>query len=602
MPSFWKRSALAAFVAAAMSGWTANAQHPQQPGCAQVKCSQTGVPQEAWQPAHPSTEHEIPPQAGEPSPWVPGAEPVPPTEQPMSVEPTMPETTPEPAPPETPMPETTPEPAPIDTPADQAPTAPADTMGDLAFGSAQGGLGNPDVAFSGAPNMMGDLLRAYRGITFSYLQAGDFAVANTSGTVNFRNSKVAENNSAIPRDRISFRYNYFKEALQVDGLKASPELGPRIRQTPNTPFRQFHQVQPASKSYNVHLYTFGLEKTFLDNMASIEVRLPFARTIDSDLTLSSGALLFDETDRVPLVQPTPSGTLGDADTELQDMNVILKAILMQDPCQRWVISGGLGITIPTGEDLNARVVDYSNDVEEDIPLGDLVFPPTTPTAILRRNTTFAFDQRTREFRIKNQTWGLGPFLAAAVMPTERTFVNAFAQVDIPLNSSDWSFRERDVDLEVQFDPTVTVNNSPQPPGLEFVQYDRTSSGQIRDQYLLQLDLGAGYWFYRNPCHRHVKGLAGLLELHYTGTLDDADIVTVRETPIRTVDAGGLVGPLPPPRLGNIANRVDILNATMGSYVFLAHNLALGTAYVVPLRDGMDRTFDGELNVQLNWYH
>ncbi|MCA9070373.1 MAG: hypothetical protein KDA84_15685, partial [Planctomycetaceae bacterium] len=379
--------------------------------------------------------------------------------------------------------------------------------------------------------------------------------------------------------------------LQVDGLAASPELGPRVRQTAGTQFRQFHQVQPTSKSYNVHLYTMGFEKTFLEDMASIEVRVPFARTIDSNLNLVSGSFLFDVPDATPLVKPTPGRTLGDADTELQDTSVILKAIISQDPCGQWVVSAGLGVTIPTGEDLNATVVDYSNDVPGDP--GDAVF--------FRPNNQFAFDQRVRQFEIENSTWGISPFLAAAMTPSKRTFINGFAQVDCPINSSDWSFREIDRDLQILFNPNVVGANPNAPPSVQSIQFDRTLSGTIRDQYLLHLDIGGGYWFYRNPSKRHLRGVAGLMELHYTGTLNEADIVTVRETPIRTLDANGLVGPLAPPRLGNIANHLNILNFTLGSTVVVGKHAAISTAYVAPLRDGMDRTFDGELNVQLNWY-
>jgi hypothetical protein len=372
MPSIWKRGTLAALIAAQLAGGNSFAQGPQtrcvsNPSCTQIVApphpgAGGAIPHDPWQP--------VPPDATQPMP----AEPMPtdPSDVPPPPETMPPEST---MPPETPSPMDTPT-SPMDAPAAQDALTPPGSAGDFSFATAQAGIGSPDVAFGGSPNMMGDLLRAYRGITFGYLQAGDFAVANTSGAVNFRNSKVAENNSAIPRDRFSFRYNYFKEALQVDGLQSSAFLGPRISQTSTSPIRQFNLVEPASKSYNVHLYTFGLEKTFLDNLASVEVRLPFARTIDSDLNLVSGDLLSDVPNTVPLVRPTPGGTLGDADMELQDMNVILKGIIAQDANQRWVVSTGMGVSIPTGEDLNARVVDYSNDVAEDRPLGIWSFRPT----------------------------------------------------------------------------------------------------------------------------------------------------------------------------------------------------------------------------------
>ena len=586
MPSFWKRGTLAALISMQLAGGSVFAQQPQTRCVPNPNCTQILTP------GHPGSggTGAFPQWQTVPLECPPGVKTHPMPTQPMPSDPSEVPPPPETVPPESTTPSDTP-PAPMDTPLPQdALTPPA--AGDLSFAMAQAGIGSPDVAFSGAPNMMGDLLRAYRGVTFGYLQAGDFSVANTSGAVNFRNSKVAENNSAIPRDRVSFRYNYFKEALQVDGLENSPFLGPRISQTPTSRIRQFNQVQPASKSYNVHLYTFGLEKTFFDNLASIEVRVPFARTIDSDLNLVAGELLSDVPNVVPLVLPTPGGTLGDADMELQDMNVILKGIIAQDPNRRWLASAGLGVSIPTGEDFNVRVVDYSNDVVADQIFGDLTFDPNSPIQQRRNQQQFAFDQRTRTFEIENNTWGISPFLAGVLLPSDKTFVNAFAQVEVPLNSSDWSFREQDIDLEVQAQPNLAATP---------VQFDRSLSGEIEDQFLLHLDIGAGYWFYRNPCHKHLTGIAGLMELHYTGTLDDADIVVVPETPIRTGTPANLIGPLPPPRLGNVANRLDILNYTVGGYITLGQHIAIATGYVVPLRDDDDRTFDGELNVQLNVY-
>ncbi len=578
MPAFWNRVGLAAALAVQFgaSATLSFAQHTSPYRCATQPC--------ATQPCAPGRAHVSPTSpCPQPPPWAESPHVMPP--------PTM-ETTP--APPVTdapPMTDTSPMPPMTDTPpapsvTDMAPAAETPFQPDsaLAFSTAQTGIGSPDQAF--APNMMGDLLRAYRGVTFSYLQAGDFAVTNTSGAITFRNSKVAENNSPVPRDRVSFRYNYFKNSIPVRGLASSPALGQPFT-VAGVPF-QFNQVQPASRDYDVHLYTLGLEKTFFDEMASVEVRVPFARTLDSDLDLVSGVPVSVAPGIVPAVQPTPGQTLGGSDTELQDMNVILKAIIAQDPSRRWIVSSGLGVTIPTGEDLNVTVVDYSNDIAGDP--GDAFLP--------RGINAFAFDQRTREFEIENETWGLAPFLAAAMRPTDRTFVNAFFQIDVPLNSSDWRFRERDIDLEIQaFVDAFGLQ------GQNFEeQFRNSASGEIDDQTLMHIDVGGGYWLYQNLNAPTVRGIAALLELHYTTTLEDADIAIVPEVPIRTQDgSGGLIGPLDPPRLGNIANRVDYLNLTMGSHVLLGQNALISTAYVVPLRDDYDRTFDGELNVQFNLY-
>lgn len=588
MPSFWNRMGLAvAFMFPLSSGPVSS--FAQSPSCSTIPihprpCVESPGSTHVGPPAAPS---DTPPDAGR---LDPADIPAPPDE---------------PVPPDTPMPPDTPTPPESPMPLD--PSTPPDTpMPDLAFSAPEAGFGSPDVAFN-APNMMGDLLRAYRGVEFSYLQAGDFAVTSTAGAVNFRNSKVAENNSAIPRDRVSFRYNYFKNSIQVRGLARSPEMGQPFTISSNgeTKTFQFNNVQPASRDVDVHLYTLGLEKTFLDGIASVEVRVPFARTLDSNLDLVSGVPVPSFDGVVPAVQPTPGQTLGDTDTELQDTNLILKAILAQDPGQRWTVSGGLGVVIPTGRDVDVRVVDYNDDnfltlFGATTDPGELVDADSNEA--LRRVLAgqFAFDQRSRNFRIENETWGLSPFLAAVAMPTDRSFVNAFFQIDVPVNSSDWSFSETDVDLEQQ-EFIRAFGPQGRNPAL---QSANSASGSIEDQTLMHIDIGGGYWLYQNPYAKTLKGVAGLLELHYTTTLEDADIAVVPETPITT----GLgdsplnrVGPLSQPRLGNIANRVDILNLTVGSQFVLGRHATLAAGYVAPLRNDLDRTFDGEANVQLNLY-
>src|SRR5207253_9907353 len=40
--------------------------------------------------------------------------------------------------------------------------------------------------------------------------------------------------------------------------------------------------------------------------------------------------------------------------------------------------------------------------------------------------------------------------------------------------------------------------------------------------ILQLDLGTGYWLFRNPEGHRLTGIAPTVELHYTTTLSNAD--------------------------------------------------------------------------------
>jgi hypothetical protein len=205
---------------------------------------------------------------------------------------------------------------------------------------------------------------------------------------------------------------------------------------------------------------------------------------------------------------------------------------------------------------------------------------------------------------------VAPFLALASIPSDRTFINAFAQVDVPVNQSDWTYRE--IDIDQRFNPALEA---------PFTQYDRTLSGKIEDQVLLNLDLGAGFWVYQNPNAKLVNGLAVLGEIHYTTTMDDADIVVVDAIQNRArnvvrnapADMGGVpieferilpdqIAVENQPRLGNTAGRVDILNATFGTVVQIQDKATLAAGYITPLRDDeTDRYFDGELTIQLNIY-
>ncbi len=57
-----------------------------------------------------------------------------------------------------------------------------------------------------------------------------------------------------------------------------------------------------------------------------------------------------------------------------------------------------------------------------------------------------------------------------------------------------------------------------------------------------------------------------------------------------------------PQLGNIANRVDILNATIGTVMQFRNSASLAAGYVAPLSRGeTNRFFDGEFNLQFNYY-
>lgn len=165
-----------------------------------------------------------------------------------------------------------------------------------------------------------------------------------------------------------------------------------------------------------------------------------------------------------------------------------------------------------------------------------------------------------DFVLQNEAVHLSPFLGMSQVVTERFFWQGFAQLDIDTNGNRLTSED--------FFPTV-------PPHM------------LQDQTLLYLDASAGYWLHRDPCAPWLTGLAAMLELHYTGTLDDADIVSAQGFGDAVV-------------VGNTANRVDVLNLTAGLHAEFGRKLDARTAAVVPLRDGTDRMFDFELVAQVNY--
>jgi hypothetical protein len=110
-------------------------------------------------------------------------------------------------------------------------------------------------------------------------------------------------------------------------------------------------------------------------------------------------------------------------------------------------------------------------------------------------------------------------------------------------------------------------------------------GVFSEQMLLYLDLSFGCWLCRNACAAYLTGLASVVELHYTTTLQDTDLV-----------AGTVAGR--PIQFRNSANRMDALQLTVGLHGEIANRTLLRVGGVVPLGDGDDRFFDAEIQAQL----
>lgn len=160
--------------------------------------------------------------------------------------------------------------------------------------------------------------------------------------------KIAENSSPMPRDRIFFNYSYF------DNVPLAPQ------------------------GVNVHRFAPGFEKTFFDQLTSIDVRFPMAATLDSDLRVS--------------------GLTNTGEMEFGNVLVTFKALLAST--DSWGVSAGLGVALPTADDV--RVLGTGDQ--------ELV-------------------------RIENQSVHLMPFVGGLYAPNDRFFAQGFLQVDVDANGN-----------------------------------------------------------------------------------------------------------------------------------------------------------------------
>jgi hypothetical protein len=453
--------------------------------------------------------------------------------------------------------------------------------GDMAgLAETQGAATGGETGGLAAPNMIGDLLYGTRSVSFSYIRAASFINVRGTGSTSIQNPAIADDNSPIPLDRISFRYNYYHNAESVTGFgTAVPVPG------------QADTAFPVTKNYDVHQYTLSLEKTLFEgHWASIEVRLPFFTTLASNLNLSAGNF----TGFVPPINPlppgataptfnvvsTPGNTLGREDTEIGNLSVILKAAMYRG-CHL-TVSGGVGVTIPTGQDANVTVTDFGG-------------PPNN----------FPNTERVRNFNISNDIYAVSPFLAALYTGCDGCFfVQGFAQYEYPVTPSIVTYD----DVLVQ--PPgghYAIPNPPFTPALlatgQFQQVPFEVRETIREQPLWHFDLGTGFWLVKRP-DGLLTGLAPTAEVHYTTTTRDAGLLVLPgdfTTVINQANPGGPQIPAQRPVVGNQRGRLDIFDLTLGATAVFGQSATLAAGVTLPLSQGDNRIFDWEFQLQFNYY-
>lgn len=215
-------------------------------------------------------------------------------------------------------------------------------------------------------------------------------------------------------------------------------------------------------------------------------------------------------------------------TEFGNMTLAAKVLLLQT--DRTAVAAGLGMVFPTGND---SVVSNGE------------------------STVIIFE---------NSSVYLQPFIGIYNAPTDRLFHQFLAQVDFDASGSD-----------------VII------PAGSFLAQNETNESEVsrlQSQSLLYLDYQVGYWLRRDPGARVLTGVAPLVELHYTSTLQNLDLGEFG-TERRGQSRGIFVEDL----------RRDVLNLTSGVYLELFQHTSVKLAAVAPLLE--DRVFDYELSLQLN---
>lgn len=170
-----------------------------------------------------------------------------------------------------------------------------------------------------------------------------------------RASKVGDHNAALPVDRIYFNFNHFHGALDAT-VGANPIA--------------------ATDSQSINRYTFGWERTFLEGLWSVELRMPFTETYGLAIPALGGTA-------------TGGGNVG-------NLAVVLKRMIYET--DDTVVALGLVLDTPTGEGTFARI-------------------------------------GTTNYLIDNNVMGILPYLGMLYSPDDRHFMHAFLQTDIPLGDN-----------------------------------------------------------------------------------------------------------------------------------------------------------------------
>ena len=355
-----------------------------------------------------------------------------------------------------------------------APSQPPPITGPVT--SLASGLGAIPAAQSASPGMIGDLFYS----SHFYGPATAMQGANVAVGGGDRILKISDNNNPLPQDRVFFNYHLFNNA----GLDVNQEI------------------------QDINRFVFGIERTFWDDLISLEFRLPFTAGLDATQTRN---------------------VADTAGAEFGNLALAFKALVFER--RNWSVGAGLAMIFPTADD----AVLFANGDLQSVFTGDL-------------QSVFT-----------NESFYLQPFVGLNHRSENPLFFQFFAQANFDTSGSVFSVVDDDI------------------------FFGSSGTDRLFTQSLLFLDFSAGYWIYQSKCQSDcITGIAPMIELHYTTTMDDLDRPDFNNNYIE-------------PNF-----RSDFLNITGGVLFNLGRSTSLRVAGVAPLRDGDDKLFDSELSAQLVW--
>lgn len=302
-----------------------------------------------------------------------------------------------------------------------------------------------------------------------------------------------------------------------------------------------------SASQNIDRFTFGLERQLSDTN-SLEIRVPMNGQLDSNLLATQFA------------GPTTNVPYGTTNFEFGNLNLIFKQALLDS--NDFYLSGGLGLNLPTAPDVKyrTRITDPAYVFYD--------FSRTPPVAL--GTAQLNLDQ---QIAVRNQTVNLLPYLSAVYRPTRRTFMQGFLQWDVPLNKS-----------SVSVDESFTAGTNPTARA--------AFRGDLEQQVLMRANVGLGRWWRYRDDNRYFHSIATMFEVHYTTALGDADLAG----PFRL--NSNLTPVFSQTTIGNLANRVDVVNLTAGVPMVVGRT-TFTNAFTLPIRGELNRAFDLEYSLLID---